>query len=95
MVVKKERSCKSKSKETKIWIVNFQILKGETTIPTWLSTGAQNLLKRILDPNPKTRIDMQGIKSDNWFMQHYIPAVPYDEEEDKAHDSGFPIKEVG
>lgn len=38
---------------------------------------------------------MQGIKSDDWFMQHYIPAVPYDEVEDKAHDTGFPIKEVG
>ncbi|KAF3340491.1 CBL-interacting protein kinase 1 isoform X1 [Carex littledalei] len=76
-----------------IVVLYQKISKGETKIPTWLSTGAQNLLKRILDPNPKTRIDMQGIKSDDWFMQHYIPAVPYDEEEDKAHDTGFPIKE--
>lgn len=38
---------------------------------------------------------MQGLKSDDWFMQDYVPAVPYDEEEDIAPDTTFPIKEVG
>jgi hypothetical protein len=37
---------------------------------------------------------MQGIKSHDWFLQHYIPAVSYDEQDDMAHDASVPIKEV-
>ncbi|KAJ4775928.1 CBL-interacting serine/threonine-protein kinase 17 [Rhynchospora pubera] len=77
-----------------IVVLYQKILKGETKIPTWLSVGAQNLLKRILDPNPMTRIDIDGIKSNDWFMQHYIPAVPCDDEEDIAQVTSVPIKEV-
>jgi len=78
-----------------IVVLYQKIIKGEAKIPKWLSVGAQILLKRILDPNPKTRIDMAGIKSNDWFNKDYIPAVPYEEEEETTiPDSFFPIKEV-
>ena len=32
----------------------LQIFKSEFNCPVWLSAGAGNLVKRILDPNPKT-----------------------------------------
>ncbi|XP_008390489.1 CBL-interacting serine/threonine-protein kinase 1-like isoform X2 [Malus domestica] len=72
-----------------------KILKGETSIPKWLSPGAKNLLKRILDPNPATRITMTGIKPDEWFKQDYSPVNPDEEEEDKnVDDEAFSIHEV-
>lgn len=64
-------------------------------MPKWLSPGAQNILKRILDPNPVTRITMAGIKSDEWFIQGYVPANPDDEEENiHIDDEAFSIHEV-
>ncbi|KAG0496492.1 hypothetical protein HPP92_001010 [Vanilla planifolia] len=59
-----------------------KIFKGDTKIPKWLSIGAQNMLRRILDPNPKTRINVAEIKEDGWFKQDYAPTVPYDDEEE-------------
>ncbi|WOL18391.1 CBL-interacting protein kinase 1-like [Canna indica] len=59
-----------------------KIVRGETKIPKWLSPGAKDLLKRILDPNPITRINVAGIKAHDWFKQDYTPAIPNDEEED-------------
>ena len=32
----------------------LQIFKSEFNCPVWLSAGTGNLVKRILDPNPKT-----------------------------------------
>ncbi|KAI7757939.1 hypothetical protein M8C21_007675 [Ambrosia artemisiifolia] len=40
--------------------------KGDVQMPKWLPSGAKNLIKRILDPNPKTRIIMADIKADEW-----------------------------
>lgn len=59
-----------------------KIFKGEMQLPKWLSSGAKSLIKRILDPNPKTRITMADIKEDEWFKQNYIPAVIDEEEEE-------------
>ncbi|XP_061343251.1 CBL-interacting serine/threonine-protein kinase 1 isoform X2 [Gastrolobium bilobum] len=64
-----------------------KIFKGDVQIPKWLSPGAQNMIKRILDPNPVTRITMAGIKEDPWFKQGYTPANPEDEEEDVCIDN--------
>ncbi|XP_022760789.1 CBL-interacting serine/threonine-protein kinase 1-like isoform X6 [Durio zibethinus] len=72
-----------------------KIFKGDTRIPKWLSSGAQNIIRRILDPNPDTRITMAGIKDDEWFKHDYIPAVPDDEEEDiYIDDEAFSMYEV-
>ncbi|PHU18289.1 CBL-interacting serine/threonine-protein kinase 1 [Capsicum chinense] len=62
-----------------------KILKGDVHIPKWLSAGAKNLIKRILDPNPHTRITMAQIKEDGWFKQDYIPVNP-DEEDLESDD---------
>ncbi|XP_022760785.1 CBL-interacting serine/threonine-protein kinase 1-like isoform X2 [Durio zibethinus] len=55
----------------------------------------KNIIRRILDPNPDTRITMAGIKDDEWFKHDYIPAVPDDEEEDiYIDDEAFSMYEV-
>ncbi|KAK8465961.1 hypothetical protein PHAVU_009G220200 [Phaseolus vulgaris] len=58
-----------------------KIFKGDVQIPRWLSPGAQNIIKRMLDPNPKSRITMAMIKEDEWFKEGYTPANPDNEEE--------------
>ncbi|KAL3505549.1 hypothetical protein ACH5RR_030931 [Cinchona calisaya] len=62
-----------------------KIFKGEAQIPKWLSPGAQHLINRILDPNPRTRISMADIKRDDWFKQDYSPAIPDDDDEDEEN----------
>ncbi|XP_037494765.1 CBL-interacting serine/threonine-protein kinase 1 isoform X3 [Jatropha curcas] len=73
----------------------FQIFKGDAQIPKWLSPGAQNMIRRILDPNPVTRITVADIKANEWFKQDYSPADPAEEEEDTHIDNeAFSIDEV-
>ncbi|XP_010914779.1 CBL-interacting protein kinase 1 [Elaeis guineensis] len=74
-----------------------KIFKGEFQIPKWLSPGARNMIRRILDPNPCTRINVAQIKEDGWFKQDYIPVMPEEEEEEEdksSDDESFSIKEV-
>ncbi|XP_027358306.1 CBL-interacting serine/threonine-protein kinase 1-like isoform X2 [Abrus precatorius] len=69
-----------------------KIFKGDVQIPRWLSPGAQYIIRRILDPNPKTRITMAMIKEDEWFKEGYNPANPEDVEEDVyIDDEAFSI----
>lgn len=76
-------------------LVRFQIFKGDAQIPKWLSSGARNMIRRILDPNPDTRITIAGIEDDEWFKQDYTPAVADDEEEDLyIDDEAFSMDEV-
>ncbi|KAJ8511115.1 hypothetical protein OPV22_001549 [Ensete ventricosum] len=73
-----------------------KICRGDTKIPRWLSPGAQKMLGRILDPNPVTRINVAGIRADDWFKKDYSPAVPYDFNDDDDALSlygSLPIKE--
>ncbi|KAF7145518.1 hypothetical protein RHSIM_Rhsim04G0250000 [Rhododendron simsii] len=58
-----------------------KIFKGDAQMPKWLSPGAQDLIKRVLDPNPATRIKMAEIKTHDWFKEDYSPANPDDDEE--------------
>ncbi|XP_071727845.1 CBL-interacting serine/threonine-protein kinase 1-like [Rutidosis leptorrhynchoides] len=61
-------------------VVLYQkIFNGEVHIPKWMSPGARCLIKRILDPNPKTRITMTDIKADEWFNLEYTPFKPNQE----------------
>ncbi|KAK6248387.1 hypothetical protein QUC31_019952 [Theobroma cacao] len=50
------------------------------SFPFWFSPGANSLVQKILDPNPKTRIKIEGIKNDPWFQKHYVPVRPREEE---------------
>ena len=66
------------------FLVHFnglQIFKGDAQIPKCLSPGAKNIIKRILDPKPETRLTMAEIKADDWFKQEYTPACPEEEED--------------
>ncbi|OIW18794.1 hypothetical protein TanjilG_13546 [Lupinus angustifolius] len=63
-----------------------KIFKGDVQIPKWLSCGAQNMINRILDPNPKTRITMAEIKEDTWFKEDYTPTNPYEDEDEENID---------
>ncbi|KAI6685167.1 hypothetical protein NL676_031080 [Syzygium grande] len=71
-----------------------KIFKGEAHIAKWLSPGAKSLIRRILDPNPATRLTMDGIKADNWFRQDYNPANPDDEESIFIDDEAFSMQDV-
>ncbi|XP_042424941.1 CBL-interacting protein kinase 24-like isoform X1 [Zingiber officinale] len=52
----------------------YKMIKAaEFTCPIHFSLGAKSLIHRILDPNPKTRISIEGIRSDGWFQRNYIP----------------------
>lgn len=51
-----------------------KIIKSDFKCPNWLSVGARKLIKRMLDPNPKTRITIPEIVEDTWFKEGYSPA---------------------
>ncbi|KAK2649983.1 hypothetical protein Ddye_017472 [Dipteronia dyeriana] len=57
-----------------------KICKAEFSCPSWFSIGAKKLIKRILDPNPLTRITIPEILEDGWFLKGYKPAQ-FDQEE--------------
>ncbi|XP_039066321.1 CBL-interacting serine/threonine-protein kinase 24-like isoform X1 [Hibiscus syriacus] len=57
-----------------------KISVAQFSCPPLFSSGAKSLIQKILDPNPKTRIQIEGIKKDPWFMKHYVPVKPRDEE---------------
>ncbi|XP_031109405.1 CBL-interacting serine/threonine-protein kinase 24-like [Ipomoea triloba] len=50
-----------------------KINAAEFVCPFWFSPGAVSLIQKILDPNPETRIKIEGIKNDPWFQKNYIP----------------------
>ncbi|XP_071711027.1 CBL-interacting protein kinase 18-like [Rutidosis leptorrhynchoides] len=46
-----------------------KISKAEYKLPNWVPTDVRRLLKRILDPNPVTRISMKKIMENSWFRR--------------------------
>ncbi|XP_051129493.1 CBL-interacting serine/threonine-protein kinase 1-like isoform X2 [Andrographis paniculata] len=64
-----------------------KIFKGDVQIPKWLSLEAKDLIKRILDPNPHTRITMAEIKENEWFKREYVRLDPGKEEEEEDNNN--------
>ncbi|XP_052732643.1 CBL-interacting serine/threonine-protein kinase 9 isoform X2 [Vigna angularis] len=62
-----------------------KIIKAEFTCPSWFPPQAKTLLKRILDPNPQTRIKIPELLKDEWFKKGYKP-TSFTEEEDLSMD---------
>ncbi|KAI3963561.1 hypothetical protein MKW92_012427 [Papaver armeniacum] len=62
-----------------------KIFKAEFTIAPWFSSGAKKLIKRILDPNPSTRITFAELLKDEWFKKGYKPPV-FEQEEINLDD---------
>ncbi|XP_059431758.1 LOW QUALITY PROTEIN: CBL-interacting serine/threonine-protein kinase 24-like [Corylus avellana] len=50
-----------------------KINAAEFSCPHWFSPGFELLIHKILDSNPKTRIQIEGIKKDPWFLKNYVP----------------------
>ncbi|XP_019097831.1 PREDICTED: CBL-interacting serine/threonine-protein kinase 15 isoform X2 [Camelina sativa] len=46
-----------------------KIGKAEVKFPNWFAPGAKRLLKRILDPNPNTRVSTEKIMKSSWFRK--------------------------
>lgn len=44
-----------------------KIEEADFTIPPWFTEGAKNIITRILDPNPRTRMTMSEVLADEWF----------------------------
>ncbi|XXG45728.1 hypothetical protein AAC387_Pa02g0726 [Persea americana] len=63
-----------------------KINAAEFTCPPWFSPDARSLICRILDPNAKTRIQIEGIKSDAWFKKHYVANGRVEEQEVNLDD---------
>lgn len=54
------------------------------------------MIKRMLDPNPVTRITVVGIKASEWFKHEYVPSTPDDDDEEEVDtdDDAFSIQEL-
>ncbi|KAM1762090.1 hypothetical protein ACFX12_004779 [Malus domestica] len=50
-----------------------KIFKADFTCPPWFSSSAKKLIKRILDPNPLTRITIAEVIENEWFKKGYKP----------------------
>ncbi|KAM7513428.1 hypothetical protein LguiB_012303 [Lonicera macranthoides] len=46
-----------------------KIYHWEFNMPNWISKPARNLIYRLLDPNPVTRMSIEEIMSNNWFKR--------------------------
>lgn len=73
-----------------------KIFKAEFSCPAWFSTSAKKLIKRILDPNPQTRITIAEVIENEWFKKGYQPPsfetvdVNLDDVHDIFNESGEP-----
>ncbi|XP_034700071.1 CBL-interacting serine/threonine-protein kinase 24 [Vitis riparia] len=63
-----------------------KINAADFSCPFWFSSGSKSLLCRILDPNPKTRIRIEGIKNDPWFRKNYVSSKCREDEEVNLDD---------
>ncbi|KAL6006285.1 Son of sevenless 2 [Asimina triloba] len=81
--MKRQEGCVRKDKRSGRLQSNVRdrINAADFTCPPWFSPEAKSLICRILDPNPKTRITIEGIRNDVWFRINYV-AVRHGEEEE-------------
>ncbi|XP_009625262.2 CBL-interacting serine/threonine-protein kinase 24-like isoform X3 [Nicotiana tomentosiformis] len=63
-----------------------KINAADFSCPSWFSSGAVSLIRKILDPNPDTRIKIKGIKRDSWFRKDYLPFRIKDDEQVNLDD---------
>ncbi|KAM0833489.1 hypothetical protein ACQ4PT_064231 [Festuca glaucescens] len=48
-------------------------IQADFNCPSWFSTSTKNLIKKILDPNPNTRITIADVINNEWFKKGYQP----------------------
>ncbi|XP_019190643.1 PREDICTED: CBL-interacting serine/threonine-protein kinase 23-like [Ipomoea nil] len=61
--------------ESNLMALYKKILKADFTCPPWFSTSAKKLIKKILDPNPQTRMTFAEVIGNDWFKKGYKPPV--------------------
>ncbi|XVF87116.1 hypothetical protein PTKIN_Ptkin18bG0093700 [Pterospermum kingtungense] len=59
--------------ESNLMALYKKIFKADFNPPPWFSSSAKKLIKRILDPNPLTRITIAEIIENDWFKKGYMP----------------------
>ncbi|KAJ6992533.1 CBL-interacting serine/threonine-protein kinase 23-like [Populus alba] len=59
--------------ESNLMALYKKIFKADFTCPPWFSSSAKKLIKRILDPNPSTRITISELIENEWFKKGYKP----------------------
>ncbi|XP_010907282.1 CBL-interacting protein kinase 24 isoform X1 [Elaeis guineensis] len=72
--------------ETDLPTLYRKINTAEFSCPPWFSSGAKLLIHKILDPSPKSRIHIEGIKNDPWFRRNYVPVRHGEEEKVNLED---------
>ncbi|KAL2474984.1 CBL-interacting serine/threonine-protein kinase 23 [Abeliophyllum distichum] len=70
--------------ESNLGALYKKIFKAEFSCPPWFSSGAKKLIKRILDPNPSTRITISKVLENEWFKKGY--QAPIFEQENVSLD---------
>lgn len=63
-----------------------KIDNADFSCPSWFPVGAKSLIKRILDPNPETRITIEQIRDDEWFKKGYNPVKVIESEDVNLED---------
>ncbi|XP_011085229.1 CBL-interacting serine/threonine-protein kinase 23 [Sesamum indicum] len=61
--------------ESNLMALYKKIFKADFSCPAWFSSSAKKLIKRILDPNPSTRITIAEILENEWFKKGYRSPV--------------------
>ena len=46
-----------------------KVYRRDFVFPDWISKGARNVIYKLLDPNPNTRMTMEGVVGTNWFKK--------------------------
>ncbi|XP_041025213.1 CBL-interacting serine/threonine-protein kinase 23 [Juglans microcarpa x Juglans regia] len=59
--------------ESNLMALYKKIFKADFTCPPWFSSSAKKLIKRVLDPNPSTRITIAEVIENEWFKKGYKP----------------------
>jgi 5'-AMP-activated protein kinase catalytic alpha subunit len=57
--------------ESNIMEMYKKIQKGEFKCPFWFSSRLKKLIRKILDPNPLTRLTVEGIKGMSWYRKGF------------------------
>ncbi|XP_010522001.1 PREDICTED: CBL-interacting serine/threonine-protein kinase 11 [Tarenaya hassleriana] len=63
-----------------------KIYKGEYRCPRWMSPELKRFLSRVLDTNPETRITIDEILRDPWFIKGGVKQIKFHEEPDQESD---------
>ncbi|PIN26705.1 Serine/threonine protein kinase [Handroanthus impetiginosus] len=80
--------------ETDLPSLYNKINAAEFKCPLWFSPAATSLIHKILDPNPETRIKIEGIKRDPWFQKTYVPVRPREDEAVNLDDIGAVFDDI-